>query len=159
MKNRCTSRSIQMEAVRAGPAGRGFTIVADEMRRLSARVTGNAAEVSKLVAAVREATENVRKQAGANIEVAATGHARSVAALDSLGGIIAAVQETTAAAKQISHATRQQMAETATAATKVTELSEEVRQVASGTEQARAAAERAASVSIWMERLVQRFFT
>ena len=37
-----------LEAARAGAAGRGFAIVAEEMRRLSARVIVNAGEVSTL---------------------------------------------------------------------------------------------------------------
>ena len=148
-----------LEAARAGAAGRGFAIVAEEMRRLSARVIANASEVSTLITAVRLATEKVRERAGSNIEVAASGHARAIAALENLGGIIEAVHETAAAAELISHATGQQRMATTQAAKAITELSEEVRLVASGTEKTRQSAERVASVSTWMETLVQRFFT
>ncbi len=147
-----------LEAARAGTAGKGFAIVADEMRRLSARVLSSASEVSKLVTAVRLATENVRERAGANIEVAARGHARAIAALEHLGGIIAAVHETAMAAELISHATGQQRFATTEAARAINELSEEVRLIAAGTKTTLASAERVASVSTWMQKLVQRFF-
>jgi len=150
--------NASLEAARAGTAGRGFAIVADEMRRLSARVMSNATEVSGLITAVRQATEKVRERAGANIEVAASGHSRAIAALQNLGGIIEAVHETASAAELISHATGQQRSATTDAARAVGELSEDVRMIASGTEETRASAARVASVSAWMEKLVQRFF-
>lgn|GEM_PF-3557356 len=147
-----------LEAARAGSAGKGFAIVADEMRRLSARVIGNASDVSTLITAVRQATEKVRERAGANIEVAANGHARAIAALQNLGGIIAAVEETASAAELISHATGQQRSATTSAARAISELSDDVQQVAAGTAKTLSSAERVASVSTWMEKLVQRFF-
>jgi len=118
----------------------------------------NATEVSGLITAVRQATEKVRERAGANIEVAASGHSRAIAALQNLGGIIEAVHETASAAELISHATGQQRSATTDAARAVGELSEDVRMIASGTEETRASAARVASVSAWMEKLVQRFF-
>lgn len=151
--------NASLEAARAGAAGRGFAIVAEEMRRLSARVIGNATEVTKLIGAVREATARVSTQATSSIEVATNGHQRAVAALDNLNGVIAAVHETAAAAEIISHATGQQRTTTTQAATVVMGLSEDVAQVAAGTDKTRASAERVASVSAWMEKLVQRFFT
>ncbi len=146
-----------LEAARAGSSGKGFAIVAEEMRRLSARVLGNATEVSTLITAVRQATERVRERAGANIEVAANGHSRAMSALDNLSGIIAAVHETADAAELISQATGQQRSATTQAARAVSELSEDARMIASGTEKTRASAARVAAVSAWMEKLVQRF--
>ncbi len=151
--------NASLEAARAGSAGRGFAIVAEEMRRLSARVLGNATEVSRLIAAVREATARVGVQSESSITVATNGHQRAVAALESLNGVIEAVHETAAAAEIISHATGQQRTSTTAAAMAVNALSDEVQVVASGTEKTRASAERVASVSQWMEKLVQRFFT
>lgn len=147
-----------LEAARAGGAGRGFAIVADEMRRLSARVMGNATEVSSLITAVREATQKVHERAASNIEVAVSGHSHAVGALQNLFGIIEAVHETAAAAELISHATGQQQSATAQAAKAISDLSEEVRMIASSAEETRGSAERVAAVSAWMEKSVQRFF-
>jgi len=49
-----------IEAARAGEQGRGFAVVADEVRRLASRAAESAREVSASVAAVREATGQVR---------------------------------------------------------------------------------------------------
>lgn len=151
--------NASLEAARAGAAGRGFAIVSDEMRRLSARVLGNASEVSRLIAAVREATTRVSSEAASSIAVASSGHQRAIAALENLDGVIAAVHETAAAAEIISHATGQQKASTTQAAQAIGALSDEVRQAALGTDKTRVSAERVTSVAAWMEKLVQRFFT
>jgi methyl-accepting chemotaxis protein len=148
-----------LEAARAGQAGRGFAIVADEMRRLSARVMGNTTEVAGLITAVRDATDHVRLRAGENIEVAASGHARAIAALENLGGILGAVHQTAEAAQHISLATQKQRSATADAAEAVTELSNEAQEVATGTENTRISAERLATLSVQMEHLVKRFST
>lgn len=47
-----------IEAARAGEQGRGFAVVADEVRNLAARSTQAAVETSKLIAASVEKTEN-----------------------------------------------------------------------------------------------------
>ncbi len=146
-----------LEAARAGTAGRGFAIVADEMRRLAARVLGNTTEVTGLITAVRQATQKVRERAGDNIEVAAHGHARAIAALEMLGGILGAVHQTAEAAQHISLATQKQRGATAEAAQAVTDLSNEAREVATGTENTRVSAERLAALSGQMEELVKRF--
>ena len=127
------------------------------MRRLAARVVSNTSEVSGLITAVRTATQKVRERAEQSIEVAASGHARSIAALDNLNGILRAVHQTAAAAQQISLATQQQRADTTEAAERVTELSDEAKEVAIGTENTRVSAERLALLSNQMELLVKRF--
>jgi methyl-accepting chemotaxis protein len=146
-----------LEAARAGEAGKGFAIVAEEMRRLSARVMVNTGEMSTLVAAVSAATDHVREQASATIEVAANGHSRAVAALSNLGGIIEAVHETASAAQHISVATGQQRVATTQAAEAVSEMSDEVRQLADGTGKTRASAARLASLTSQIHQLMKRF--
>jgi methyl-accepting chemotaxis protein len=66
-----------LEATRAGEAGRGFALVAAEMRRLAERVTGTVADVRQTVAAIGtsnsatvDATQDSRELAGSTTQAA-----------------------------------------------------------------------------------------
>jgi methyl-accepting chemotaxis protein len=49
-----------IEAARAGEQGRGFAVVADEVRKLAERTTTATAEITSLVSAIRNETDNAR---------------------------------------------------------------------------------------------------
>ena len=49
-----------IEAARAGEQGRGFAVVADEVRKLAERTSTATAEITSLVSAIRDETDNAR---------------------------------------------------------------------------------------------------
>lgn len=98
-----------IEAARAGEQGRGFAVVADEVRKLAERTTHSAAEVSRIIA---ELTGKVR-QAAATIDAAVGSVGRTQEVARSTAGVIETmannVSETALANRDISAAARNQM--------------------------------------------------
>ncbi len=97
-----------IEAARAGEAGRGFAVVADEVRKLAERTTTSTADITGNIGAIQGATHeavNRMEQAVREVEEGIGMMRESVAGLE---GITAASQQVSAMARQISEASQQQ---------------------------------------------------
>ena len=97
-----------IEAARAGEQGRGFAVVADEVRTLAERTSSSSRDIATTVAAIQSVTaEAVEAMAVARAEVEAT-----IASLQdgagSLGGVTRAADDVTSMSRSISAATVEQ---------------------------------------------------
>jgi len=100
--------SAELEGTRAGEVGRGFSLVATEMRRLAENVLESTAEVEELIGEIREATlvTTHATQRGSQLAEASMVIADEVAR--ALGDVGELARETSRAVRSISMATQQQ---------------------------------------------------
>ncbi|HEX4328314.1 MAG TPA: methyl-accepting chemotaxis protein [Burkholderiales bacterium] len=97
-----------IEAARAGEQGRGFAVVADEVRKLSERTGASAQEISKMIGAIQAETESAVERMNA-VAKEMTGGVELVQNVGvSLGKIDAKTRDTTALAGQIATAVNEQ---------------------------------------------------
>ena len=116
-----------IEAARAGEQGRGFAVVADEVRQLAERVAGATKEIATLIEGVQNGVEaSVKAMEEGTTEMAA-GSEAAAEARESLTAILTAVESATSQIQDI--ATRSDALKSASE--EMVELVEEVKSVAS----------------------------
>ncbi|MCK3843231.1 methyl-accepting chemotaxis protein [Pseudomonas sp. W15Feb34] len=97
-----------IEAARAGEAGRGFAVVADEVRSLAQRTAGATAEIQGLIAGLQTAAHQSVQGMRAQVEHAEATAQQAQAADGALDEIVGAIQTISETAVRIADVTAQQ---------------------------------------------------
>jgi methyl-accepting chemotaxis protein len=124
-----------IEAARAGTHGRGFSVVATEVRKLAERASASTAQIKEIVNEIQSETQVTisATQEGAQEVHRGVDLAREV--VDALERISAMVEETSRAAQEISLATRQQRGASEQVATMMNQVAHIAQQYTAGSEQ------------------------
>ena len=146
-----------LEGAKAGEAGRGFSIVAAEMRRLAENVMESTREIKNLITEIREATHAAKEASDGNKRMAGEGEQLGGAAMASVSGILSGAQGTSDAARLIHLATQQQRSATEQVVQSMGEIDEVTRQAQAGSRQATGAAAELARLAERLAGMVQRF--
>ena len=143
-----------IEAARAGEHGRGFAVVADEVRKLAEQAGGATKEIAELIGRVRAGVEETVGAIQATSEQIADGYARSEQVGEALSQIVQSaqavageVQSVTAVAEQMSASVQQVLATVSTVLQSAEENARAVMEMASGSEQVSSAIASVASIS------------
>jgi methyl-accepting chemotaxis protein len=146
-----------LEGAKAGEAGRGFSIVAAEMRRLAENVMESTKEIKNLITEIREATHAAKEASDGNKRMAGEGEKLGGSAMQSVSGILSGIQETSDAARVIHLATQQQRTATEQVVQSMSEIEEVTRQAQAGSRQATGAASELTKLAERLAELVKRF--
>ncbi len=98
-----------IEAARAGEAGRGFAVVADEVRKLAVRTTGATAEISQIIDTVTGKLQQVTDTMGQVVEASHADQARAHETAAVFEAVAGEVTQTASANHDISLASKEQI--------------------------------------------------
>lgn len=111
-----------IEAARAGEQGRGFAVVADEVRKLSERTSLATTEIDQMIAGIQEDTGGVVLSINNVLPEVERGVMLAQAASESLGTIESSVARTLSRIADVASATREQSAASTAMAKRVEEI-------------------------------------
>jgi methyl-accepting chemotaxis protein len=146
-----------LEGAKAGETGRGFSIVAAEMRRLAENVMESTKEIKNLITEIRESTHAAKEASDGNKREASEGEKLGGAAMTSVSGILSGIQETSDAARVIHLATQQQRTATEQVVLSMSEIEVVTRSAQSGSRQATGAASELTQLAERLAKLVKHF--
>jgi methyl-accepting chemotaxis protein len=124
-----------IEAAGAGEAGKRFSIVAGEVKRLAERTVDATAQIKGLIEEIQKATNSTIMLTEEGTKGVDAANALVARVSEALANIIATVQETTAAAREIKLSTQQQMTASEQMAETVAEVRDVAAQVAASAEE------------------------
>jgi methyl-accepting chemotaxis protein len=149
--------NAELEGTKAGEPGRGFSLVAAEMRRLAENVLSSTLAIERLIDEIRDATQAAVMATEAGLKTTDRGAALAAQVDQSLGLILELARQTSHAVRSISLATQQQQTGTDQLAAAMGDILRVTEENAEATQQMVAANTDLASLARDLKSTVQRF--
>ncbi len=146
-----------IEAARAGEQGRGFAVVADEVRKLAERTGKATGEITSMIKGIQQQTENAVNSMEAGIQEVDKGRELADKAGSSLNEIVTMAQRVTDMIAQMATASEQQSSAAEQISKNIEHISSVTKETATGAEQSAAAAEQLNRQADGLQQMVQRF--
>ncbi len=146
-----------IEAARAGEQGRGFAVVADEVRALAERTTRATKEISGMIKAIQQETKGAVTAMEEGVSEVAKGSEMAARSGRALEQILDQINSVTAQIAQVATAAEEQTATTSEISNNMQQITDAVSQTASGSMESAAAAEQLSGLADNLRNVVGQF--
>ena len=148
-----------IEAARAGEQGRGFAVVADEVRKLAEKSAHSASEIDAITAALSQQSVSVRRELEEGLSHLSTSQTSVHEVADILEATTGSVAEVDHGLEAIAQATGQQRASATAVEDNIEAIASMARENTQAVEQTAAAANNLTSLADSLQHIVHRFKT
>ncbi|HEX2961111.1 MAG TPA: methyl-accepting chemotaxis protein [Ignavibacteriales bacterium] len=146
-----------IEAARAGEQGRGFAVVADEVRKLAERTTKATKEIAETIKAIQTEAKDADSAMGESKSAVIEGMNLTEEVAEVLSEILKGAQKTTDVVLQVAAASEEQSSAAEQISKNIEGISSVTQQSAAGTEQIARAAEDLNRLTVNLQELISRF--
>jgi methyl-accepting chemotaxis protein len=146
-----------IEAARAGEQGRGFAVVADEVRALAERTTKATKEISNTIKLIQAETKTAVTLMHDEVKGAEQATIEAAKSSDALSDILQQIRSVDMQVNQIATAAEQQTATTGEITSNIQQITDVVQETARGAQESATAANQLAGMAGELQNLVRRF--
>jgi methyl-accepting chemotaxis protein len=146
-----------IEAARAGEQGRGFAVVADEVRALAERTTRATGEIGEMIKAIQRETRGAVVAMEEGVQQVRNGTAEAAKSGSALQDILAQINDVAMQIHQVATAAEEQTATTSEISSNMVQITQVVQQTSQGAQESATAAAQLHANSEELQRLVNRF--
>lgn len=146
-----------IEAARAGEQGRGFAVVADEVRALAERTTRATKEISEMIKAIQKETKGAVTAMEQGVQQVETGTVEAARSGEALRDILTQINDVAMQVNQIATAAEEQTATTGEISSNLMQITDVVQQTSHGAQESATAAAKLKGNAEELQRLVRQF--
>ena len=146
-----------IEAARAGEQGRGFAVVADEVRALAERTTRATREIGGMIKAIQQDTKGAVVAMEEGVSEVAKGSEKAADSGMALEKILQQINDVTSQIQQVATAAEEQTATTSEISNNMLQITEVVAQTSRGAHESATAATRLSALASDLKKIVSQF--
>jgi methyl-accepting chemotaxis protein len=146
-----------IEAARAGEQGRGFAVVADEVRALAERTTRATREIGEMIKAIQLETKSAVIAMEEGVSEVAKGSVKAADSGRALEQILQQINDVNAQIHQVATAAEEQTATTSEISNNMQQITEVVAQTSRGAHESASSANRLSALADDLRRIVGQF--
>ncbi len=146
-----------IEAARAGEQGRGFAVVADEVRALAERTTKATREIGVMIKTIQTETRGAVAAMNEGVQEVMSGTAEAARSGDALQEILGRIDAVSMQVSQIATAAEEQTATTSEISDNIQQITDVVEKTVRGAQESVAAANQLSVLAEGLQRVVGQF--